>query len=79
MNKPRFAHDCNECVYLGFFMGEDLYYCPQGGLPTVIARFSSVGQDYRSGMCNAIVDPSLREAKERAIKLGLEVVSSKRA
>jgi hypothetical protein len=53
--KPVFEHDCKACVYLGTIKDKrdlyDLYYCPADLLgPTVIARWSSNGPDYMSGM-----------------------------
>ena len=49
---PLYEHDCNECVYLGELDGSDLYYHPDSGplTETVIARHSSDGPDYTSGM-----------------------------
>ena len=35
---PQFFHGCETCVFLGVFEGKDLYFCPQRGMPTVIAR-----------------------------------------
>lgn len=64
----RFQHDCGHCVPLGEHGEADLYYCAQGD-PTVIARYSSEGGDYSSGM--SIPLPDLLEAKARAIKAGL--------
>lgn len=67
----RYAHDCDRCKPLGEFGGDDLYFCKQGGgMDTVIARHSSIGSDYASGLCFADVHPALGEAKKRAIKLG---------
>lgn len=60
--KPLFEHDCNECVFLGLFMSKkyeasifdhrnyDLYFCNQGGLFTVIARYGNDGHSYISGL-----------------------------
>ena len=50
LNTPRYRHDCDVCKFLGIFKDYDLYFCPQGGEPTVIARYSSDGPDYLSGM-----------------------------
>jgi hypothetical protein len=78
--KPRFHHDCQECIYLGQFEEYDLYWCGQGGLPTVLARWSDRGADYLSGMPS----PQLREkcpsyppveAWRRAKVAGLDVSS----
>lgn len=57
--KPNFVHDCEGCIFLGTYEWEkqsfDLYTCKQGvNWPTVIARFSSDGPDYLSGLEIAI-------------------------
>ena len=49
-NKPMYTHDCSRCTFLGTFEDYDLYYCPQGGLTTVIARFGNKGAEYMSGL-----------------------------
>lgn len=51
-DKPQFEHDCNACKFLGRaeHFPADLYFCPQGNIPTIIARFSSDPSDYSSGM-----------------------------
>ena len=44
---------CEDCTFLGSLIAEadyDLYYCPQQGIPTVMARYGPDGQ-YKSGMC----------------------------
>ena len=46
--KPRFQHDCDNCVFLGHYEGHDLYYCPRE--PTVIARYGGGGPEYTSGL-----------------------------
>lgn len=46
--EPRYTHDCEACVFFGRWGSYDLYRCPQGGIPTVVARFSSDGPDYMS-------------------------------
>jgi hypothetical protein len=79
---PHYTHDCGMCVYLGSILSDtrfsdtpqiaDLYFCPQVGWPTVIARWSSEGGDYSSGLF-AAGDPNtpLGFAKVLAIKAGL--------
>ena len=48
---PAFTHDCDACTFLGTYDEADLYHCGQGGrIPTVIARYSSEGPDYASGL-----------------------------
>lgn len=53
-SEPRFAHDCESCVFLGGCVAggrlADLYVHPGGVMPTVIARYSSEGSDYASGL-----------------------------
>lgn len=50
---PQFEHDCDGCEFLGTTgrwakRKADFYFCP--GEPTVIARYSSDGPDYSSGI-----------------------------
>lgn len=68
---PRYVHDCNCCAFLGHAFKSDLYFCPQDGYPTVIARHSDEGPDYTSGLVFSDHDPALAEAKRRAIAQGL--------
>jgi len=72
---PQFTHDCGECRFLGRYhygsRNYDLYFCGQGGLPIVLARYGSNGPYYDSGLSlhvNKI--GSLGEARIRAIKKG---------
>ena len=73
-DKPRYIHDCSQAYYLGRFQEFDLYYCDHLGskfLRTVVARFGNSPEEYLSGMLNAQYEESLREALDRAIKLGI--------
>ena len=68
---PEYADDC--CVFLGTLNCNDLYYCDQRGMPTVIAR-SRWGQDgdYESGMCFSYGQSfNLTQARLRAEYRGL--------
>lgn len=54
MDKPRFKHDCDRCIFLGQLKerGEqdptaDIYFCPSR-FPTVLARYSCKDSDYSS-------------------------------
>jgi hypothetical protein len=47
---PKFDHDCEVCTFLGTYEKHDLYHCKQATGSTVIARHSSDGPDYVSGM-----------------------------
>jgi hypothetical protein len=69
--RPLFRHDSTDHTFLGVFQGHDLYFSPQGGLPTVIARYGDNGPDYASGMALAEANSILYEARERAIAMGL--------
>ena len=74
---PEFEHDCESCVFLGHYNKNDLYCCEQGsegsGRWTVIARRSSSGPDYSSGIVFATPDGNewLYKAKLLAIEKGL--------
>lgn len=82
--KKLYNHDCSTCCFLGNHHVEkdkingeqlnttyDLYYCSQGVIPTVIARFGSEGSEYISGLNLANLVESLSEARKRAIQKGL--------
>lgn len=56
--KPRFAHDCSCCIFLGHTREQgsrvaDLYYCvsvnKKTKYSTLLARFSDEPSDYESG------------------------------
>lgn len=73
---PLHRHDCDCCHFLGRYRTEngeaDLYAHPGKLMPTVIARFSSDGPDYSSGLCFAYgSSPNLSEARRRAELLGV--------
>ena len=73
--KPNYEHDCNNCVYLGdTFDNEarktvDLYFC--SSTPTLIARHSSDGPDYISGMVFVDRYQALATAFARAYAKGI--------
>ena len=50
--EPRYAHDCDTCIFLGQYKKYDLYYC--AGEPTVVCRYSDKGPDYNSGLAFAV-------------------------
>ncbi len=69
---PRFAHSCNDCVFLGHHEEHDLYACPKNGPErTVVARYGSAGSHYTSGIALKDMDPVLGEAHKRAVERGL--------
>lgn len=79
MDTPRYDHDCTRCIFLGQFRGDDLYYCPSNasidGHPTIIARHSSEGGDYSSGLSFALHSSSIyfQEAFARAYRAGYRI------
>lgn len=58
--KPRFAHDCDDCKFLGNYNGQDLYFCGLRGWATVIARFGNENWQYQSGLEIAMGFPLMR-------------------
>ena len=75
MNKPIYPHDCDDCIPLGAFNNQDLYYCDQLGMPTVISRFGIDG-NYTSGLCFSYgQSKQLTEARER-YELALDVANT---
>ena len=70
--EPHYQHDCDMCQFLGHYKGADLYYCRMDVLEeTVVARRSSDGPDYISGMEFTGVSDLLGMALRRAMELGL--------
>lgn len=65
--KPRFKHDCDTCTFLGRFKRFDLYVHTEEP-KTVIARSSSIPDDYTSGLRFKDLDPALGTAYNRARK-----------
>ena len=63
MKKTRYPHECEACIFLGQHEEYDLYFCPQNGRQTVIARFGKLG-DYLSGW--EMSASPLVEARNRA-------------
>lgn len=75
VEKPTYQHSCSGCTFLGSYRPADdglydLYYCPQGHIPTVLARYGDSGPSYVSGMDSPI--PTLQEAQKRAVQRGFD-------
>lgn len=70
---PRYAHDCDECVYLGRSWHVDLYFHPSDvpALRTVVARHGDNGEDYESGIGTDAPSVGIYEATRRAVAQGL--------
>ena len=81
-DKPLFEHDCEGCIFLGSYQCKrfgpvDLYFCGKksGNNNTVIARYSSEGPDYGSGMIFALLEKQpYKEALDRAVARGLTTI-----
>ena len=75
MEEVQYKHDCAACTFLGRSSeGHDLYYCTQGGtFPTVIARRSSDGSDYVSGVVFAEHHKSIGEGVALSKALGFKL------
>jgi hypothetical protein len=59
----RYEHSgCAGCKYLGQFAEYDLYFCPQNGDKTVLARHSSEPSEYLSGWGSRMVPLLIAEA-----------------
>ena len=57
--KPRHEHDCESCRFLGQLAQYDIYVCPQGGHPTIVARHGRDGE-YFSGAEFELFDLGLK-------------------
>ena len=69
---PRYPHDCNRCVFLGYHGKYDLYVCigKVSISTTIIARYGIEG-DYYSGLPFRLVNKPLGIAFKRACERGL--------
>lgn len=74
MDEPKFENSSDARVFLGHFQDHDLYFDPQTGIPTVIARFGDAGPDYISGLAQAATNPVIAEGKRLAIEQDLLLV-----
>jgi len=66
MDTPRYSHDCSDCVFLGQFNKYDLYFCPRE--PTIIARYSSEGSEYTSGIIFGIMRDEVRPGEGHPLR-----------
>jgi hypothetical protein len=89
MAESRYAHDCDDCEYLGVCPSDDepgsvdLYWCSTGGWSgqgasgTVLARYGHRPEEYYSGMSFVGISTALTEAFHRAYARGfIKVVSN---
>ncbi len=59
----RYEHTgCVGCKYLGQFAEYDLYFCPQNGDKTVLARYGSDPSNYLSGWWSRLAPLMIAEA-----------------
>lgn len=71
MNEPKFENSSEARVFLAHFQEHDLYFDPQTGVPTIIARFGDEGPDYISGLHLAASNPVIAEGRRLAVERGL--------
>lgn len=62
--KPKFAHDCETCKFLGHFYDHDVYTCDH----SVVARYSDEPSEYSSMPASSLIDSLGNEswAEDRA-------------
>lgn len=78
--KPKYKHDCTNCVFLGPYAENnqhyDLYVCPNDGdkISTVIARYSDDGPEYFSGLYFAELYEKDPDQEGRANKILYEAL-----
>jgi hypothetical protein len=74
-DKPRYEHTCSNCHFLGQMGKYDLYVCPLGKVAdTLVARFSSDGPDYMSGLYFIGIIPEITEAARLAVSAGYSIL-----
>lgn len=80
MDSPRYDHDCTNCIFLEQYDQYDLYFCPKndGTIATVIARKSSEGPDYYSGLLVAS-NPEKFGEMGRILSIALERANERRS
>lgn len=80
MELPRYEHDCTKCIFLGYEDKYDLYTCLKEDeitIYTVIARYSSEGPDYYSGLLYALEPEKFNEIG-RILNIALQRAVNKR-
>ena len=73
-NIPNHKHDCDNCTHLGSSESTDYYVCRRGTgsfNTTLIARYSSDGPDYGSGVQGYTINPHINLAGNLALDQGL--------
>lgn len=74
MEIPRYEHDCDKCIFLGYEGKYDLYTCFKEDEPiiiTLIVRYSSEGPDYYSGLSYAL-EPEKCDEIGRILNIALQ-------
>ena len=67
---PIYEHDCSDCVFLGNYNGQDLYYHKTHPV-NLVNRYGDLDTEVISGLGFYNVEPQLTEAAIRAVKLGM--------
>ena len=47
-SEPQYAHDCDQCAFLGHFDGYDIYICGDGPNTTILGRSDNPPSGYSS-------------------------------
>jgi hypothetical protein len=76
LGPARFTHDCDHCVYLGRWRGQDTYWCPQGGMSTIVLRWGHAGPEYESGTHLAGGLPNVLRYRALVAEAGLPLDAS---
>lgn len=71
--KPRFKHDCTDCIFLGWTLEADLYFCQSEWHSTLIARYSDKPEFYESGIGYAVWLRNRNESHSLVSALNLAV------
>lgn len=71
MTQPIFTHDCDECIFLGTYEGEDLYVHIRANHAEAIHRSGDRGWEYG---CMRLPHPSkfYQEIERRCRERGIE-------
>jgi hypothetical protein len=65
IDKPKFKHDCSNCVFIGRMEGHDIYRCRK----SVIARYGDEGWEYLSSDVRCLRDINFDCLLVRALKM----------
>lgn len=70
IEKPKFIHDCKNCIFLGHHEKYDMYFCPNE--PTIILRYGNDGYEYSSGLVFSLCKEATNKPYLKALQLALK-------